>query len=540
MLLVCSMTALAQAPGQPAAAAVARSTDAAPPATATGEPSRITGVIVYPGWARVTRTVSPRPGQTFAAVELTDLPPWLALDSLSATATGATVLDVHGRLEREDLAQKIESAEEALADLQAAVATGKGELEERRHVLGVERENLQKLMTWKLSAVAEEQSARTLTVEELAAVAKLNEAVQANAEARLALDAEERKLSASLTAATEALAELREQQPEEQAVLTIELQRQTTAKTVTVDVSYTVPGASWYPSYQVRDTGGATVELVRSALVRQITGEDWQQARIAVAVAAEPPAGLDALFDRLHTSVAANDKEQHRAHAIFARHLQRGQSLLRQAAVLGVTSRSAFAESANAPSGGALIRGLIGAVEMPVARRYRLRPAQSDAAVLTATLTHTGSSALLPGPVTVLGAAATTAQLPAVLPGTEVEIALGESADVRVERLLAPGASATSDIGKSGQLDLTYRLTVRNTTGRVVAVQLDEHLPAEGVQLLTAAPLASRRGNTLSWQLAVGAGEAVTASYMVRWRYAKENPPALANALATRLSQGRP
>ncbi len=57
--------------------------------------------------------------------------------------------------------------------------------------------------------------------------------------------------------------------------------------TLTVEVSYLVPDASWNPEYTLRyDEGNDQVELTYSALVGQATGEDWDDVSVVLSTAA--------------------------------------------------------------------------------------------------------------------------------------------------------------------------------------------------------------------------------------------------------------
>jgi hypothetical protein len=53
-----------------------------------------------------------------------------------------------------------------------------------------------------------------------------------------------------------------------------------------VAISYQVPGARWFPSYELRvDQSGERAELVMGALVAQVTGEDWHEVSVALSTA---------------------------------------------------------------------------------------------------------------------------------------------------------------------------------------------------------------------------------------------------------------
>lgn len=53
-----------------------------------------------------------------------------------------------------------------------------------------------------------------------------------------------------------------------------------------VRLSYQVPGARWFPSYELRvDHEGSRAELVMSALLAQVTGEDWRDVALSLSTA---------------------------------------------------------------------------------------------------------------------------------------------------------------------------------------------------------------------------------------------------------------
>lgn len=60
-----------------------------------------------------------------------------------------------------------------------------------------------------------------------------------------------------------------------------------------VRVSYLIPGASWYPHYEVDvDTAGGVMQLRSFAVVRQMTGEDWPEIPVKFSTSA-PEQGAD-------------------------------------------------------------------------------------------------------------------------------------------------------------------------------------------------------------------------------------------------------
>ena len=100
-----------------------------------------------------------------------------------------------------------------------------------------------------------------------------------------ALDIKLREAQKRLMALQQKLNALSGSNNKEKRTIMVELQA---AKPVTcaVTVSYMVPGASWQPLYDARaDVEKGRVELVSYALIRQATGEKWQDVEMTVSTA---------------------------------------------------------------------------------------------------------------------------------------------------------------------------------------------------------------------------------------------------------------
>ena len=85
--------------------------------------------------------------------------------------------------------------------------------------------------------------------------------------------------------------------------------------------------------------------------------------------------------------------------------------------------------------------------------------------------------------------------------------------------------------GDKDHLDLSYRLTVRNTLANSATIVLDEPMPDGQVTVLGTTPAAELRHRALRWHLELDGNEIATFEYAIRWTYPTKDKPALAKLL---------
>lgn len=192
-------------------------------------------------------------------------------------------LDVQRPIEEEELdeLQRVRELQRRLERLRARQRA----LEEHGAAMG-------KLVPVLPPAPERGDQARFASEEPLQAWLALGELVQVESEARLSrarqLTDEQRRLEDELKQAADELYHLSSEKLARLRIgKVVELWLAGPASEATrVRLSYQVPGARWFPSYELRvDADGQRAELVTSALVGQVSGEDWRDVEISFSTA---------------------------------------------------------------------------------------------------------------------------------------------------------------------------------------------------------------------------------------------------------------
>jgi uncharacterized protein (TIGR02231 family) len=254
--------------------------------------SRVSAVTLYPQGATVTREVP------FAAPEgahdliLADLPRGTPLASVRVSVEGARMGGVTTRRDFVPPRDTVESAELQAARaeverLEEALRSARAEIEDTRLEADAARARLAFL-----DRIGQGDGVAALEIDRLRALSRMIgsetlDARQAAIKATRRAEAATRALAdqeAALQDARKALAALVPEQ-EARAMLAVAI----TAETATegrMTVTYTIPDAGWQPLYDLhlaRDSGALRIE--RGALVRQSTGENWQDVALSLSTA---------------------------------------------------------------------------------------------------------------------------------------------------------------------------------------------------------------------------------------------------------------
>lgn len=244
-------------------------------------------MTVYTDRAIVTRTAALDLAATGTAeVTFENLPATLLDQSLQVSGRGAaqvTILDVTARAAYVDFTpnERVKAIEDALR----ALAKQRRVLDDRGAVLKSQDGSLGKLETAATSAPHKDTAPR-LTIEESAKLLIFLEEQRGKLTAeRQALDTQLEDLAAKVDAAQRALNELRGAGSRATKTVTVRLDATTVGK-LNLALSYTVPGASWTPSYDARvNSNEKTIALAYHGLVRQNTGEDWKNVALTLSTA---------------------------------------------------------------------------------------------------------------------------------------------------------------------------------------------------------------------------------------------------------------
>ncbi len=436
--------------------------------------SEIKSVTVYNNRAKITRVATVEIPAGAHTVAFKSLPPTLLSDSLraegSARATvkfGAvaskTVASTSLASPRaEELDKKIEeltdqatliNAERAATDAKLAFLTSLGAQAQLR---------------------ANEDIAEVkLKPEEWAGAADTIAAgVLAGQKEHAQQDIRQRNLNADIDKAHRELVQLRNGGQRATFAVMVPLESDK-ATTLTLELSYQVPNATWEPTYDARlsSEGAGKLDLVQYGTVRQTTGEDWTGVDLTLSTA-QPQRGaslpdiqpmwVDAYDSRSYAPVsggagAMNFKTMSRNEVQSSSTMsnmidslamesaapespppppQAAQFVAAQINTGGFVSEYKIAGPAIVPSDGSETKLMVGTFDTESKREIHIKPQMSTDAYLVAKCKLKGESPALPGKVSLFrdGAFVGQSNIPLVRPGEEYGLYFGIDDQVAVKR----------------------------------------------------------------------------------------------------------
>ena len=477
-------------------------------------PSAITAVTVYTDRAIVTRAAALDLAAT-GTVEVTfeNLPATLLDQSLHVSGRGAaqvTILDVTARAAYVDFTpnERVKAIEDALR----ALAKQRRVLDDRGAVLKAQDGSLSKLETAATSAPHKDTAPR-LTIEESAKLLVFLEEQRGKFTAeRQSLDTQLEDLAAKVDAAQRTLNELRGAGGRATKAVTVRLDA-TTVGTLNLALSYTVPGASWTPSYDARvNSNEKTIALAYHGVVQQNTGEDWKNVALTLSTArpslggAAPevrPWALDVFVPRpepmpiaFGTSAREMRMKTAAAPASFG------------AVTLGTVTLGAVADSPPPPKEASFAQATIDQAatsasfkisapasvpsdnspqKIPVTTAalaanpdYLTTPKLLPAAFLTAKVVNTSEFPLLAGALNAFldGTFVATSALRTVMPEETFDLALGADEGISVKHKRVKRFAEDTGLTKSGKrVTYEYLLLIQNNKQIAARVVVTDQIP---------------------------------------------------------------
>ena len=523
--------------------------------------SKIESVTVYLDQASVSRTAAAKLSAGSQRLVFAGLPDDLDDQSLRLSLSGnaridglsarKTFLSQHG----EETVRKLESEAEALEDQMKEQQDLLAILEKAQALL----DSIQVARTEKLSRDLGREDGKGPSVEDYRAVLGFaREEKIGNAAKIRQYKAAIRKLEPVLNAKKKELAEVKGRATLEQKEVVVLLSSEKPGE-VRLDLSYMVPGALWYPVYDLRsDTQRGVVELTYHAMVQQATGEDWGNATLLLAATrpatqVEPPRptpwylSLETLVHNLQSQqaegVAAawnpweNLNRQFAARSVAQKvaHQQlltagNQSSILRMAASVEKRSTSAILPlpaRESIPSDGKPRRVTLGTWLMPAVLQYMAVPKQSRNTYVVGQVENASSLPILPGTANVfvgqdlIGSATTDF----IAPREIAEFYLGVEEGIKVTRILDEKNSARSFFGDQKRLEVAYTLTVENLLKTASEVLVQEALPVSqderirsAVRATSPEPQGNDRG-IARWKIRLEPGESRTVQFAYTIEY---------------------
>lgn len=252
--------------------------------------SHINSATVYRDRAVVTRSAHVELAAGETQLTFDKLPAALVEQSLQVSGRGtasATILDVSARTTFVEATP--DARVKALEDEIKAIDKKERTLKDRAALLEQQRALVARIETSVTTPPGKESTATTRPTfdewQKLIAFADENRS-KLTAEQQ-SLDTQHEELDARKSALEEQLNQLRGQAGGDRSFKTVVV-RVSAAKAGSLDLSlaYTVPGASWTPSYDARlRAEERAVELTYFGIVRQNTGEDWKAIALTLSTA---------------------------------------------------------------------------------------------------------------------------------------------------------------------------------------------------------------------------------------------------------------
>ncbi|MFO0728225.1 MAG: mucoidy inhibitor MuiA family protein [Myxococcota bacterium] len=308
------------------------------------------------------------------------------------------------------------------------------------------------------------------------------------------LGVERRKLERELIRLNTRLAAFQQSESDELRAVNAAVECQG-AGTQEIDVSYTVPGATWHPEYDLRfspdgegKTGKGKVELMVSAIVQQASGEDWEKASISLSTAkpklgGEAPTPAPIVVDGYkageekvlvqgtedRSGLSAGDDNATRQGPVAADLEDGGRAFL-----LSFPGRATIQSDGRPywlPVDEIATRGEVKLVALPKLKTFVFH---------ALSLQNPARYPLVSGVVHAhrKGAYVGDASIPYVAPGEPIEISLGIDDAIKVEKKdVKEMDNSPGFLSSTRKLEREYRIKVKNQSQSAERVEIRENIP---------------------------------------------------------------
>jgi uncharacterized protein (TIGR02231 family) len=480
--------------------------DGAPTAVASRVDLPITSVAVYRARAAVTRSASCDLAQGVHELRIGPLPEFADLDSVQARiGSGGKLLD----LKTETLALPAPSSDNPrVREALQAVEKARADLAEveRRIANNAASTKLVDSIAAKSATDASQALGGGLDPEklrgQLAFIASERDRLTTES---LELATARVKAAGELSAREQALAAAGGAPPvERHALVTVAVPQ---GGSVPVALTYLVANATWRPAYTVRgDPAAGTLAIEFDAVVKQATGEDWNDVAMVLSTAQPTRAANPRDFGPLY--VDAFDPNAPRTVEAPAVAMAPGAPALdaseggaygsNRATAAKSAAIDSLARDAEVGGSGAAVeyrlpRAFTAPSDANGERRTRVakidgtptytlvaRPLVESDVYLRGRLTNESGFILLPGQARVyLGSDSIgTAAFGEIPVGGELDVWFGKEPGVLVKReLVSKKASESGVFSKSKGIDREYRISLTNTLARPVEVEVRDRVP---------------------------------------------------------------
>ena len=517
---------------------------------------RITAVTVYPDRALTVRSaaVSLTPGSWTVAFD--SLPVQLLDDSVRMEGKGSAAVTITGiEVRRRFLEQAGGKKVREIDDEIRALELRSGGLDARRAGLQSQKAFIESIrVAWGDRISKELAVGRPTSAELQEASGFVGNGIVKVEEQMREIDAEKRQIKDKVDALRRQRDEASSGQRREVKAVEIGLEVARGGE-LTLELSSVVPQASWEPVYDVRlARDGKQAELTTRALIRQQTGEEWNDVSLTLSTARPAAGGAPPELypwrisfyrppTRMPAMVAAPAQYRAKKSARMMEAADSEESLavareeapaaaFQTAQVSGEQTSVSFRipRPLDIPSDGSQHGTVVSVETLPVDLEFQAVPKFSPAVFLFSRMVNKAAYPLLPGRVnTFIGATFTgSSHLKKVAVGEGFDLFFGSDDQMTVKR---EELKQRKEAGLFGGNRMTYRYRVEAANFRTDAqvVTLKDQLPLAGDAEIkvtldepSVKPDEVKADGTLVWKLPLRAGEKREISYGIVVEYPKD------------------
>lgn len=449
--------------------------------------TNISHVTLYPHQAQIKRQGSIRLDQGTHQLSIPNLPPKTQPESLRASIQGAALL--HGiHLQKQFFSR---APSEAVKALEGEIETLKDNirtLDDKHQALESEAgqlENLGKYNHTFARALAEGKLSLEKQLELFRGLRLRLEEIRSE-QRELAI--QKRELNRKLEQLERELEQIRAARPRQRYTVHLDLEvRQ--AGEITVSLHYLVDGASWKPAYELRlsDQQSPNAELTYLALVRQQTGEDWQDVQLTLSTARPSWHGFKPELDPWYISPAPPTREEP-SRKMMAMSAPTGEGAPPEAepdfaeaaleqSLLGLSYTASA--PATIPQDNQPHKVPVALLNLPVTLSYVCVPKRVEEVYRQAELVNQSAFTLLPGKVSLFHGDefVGTSDIELTAAQGKLEFTLSPDDKIRVKRELTRREVDKTALGGKRRVRYGYRIEIENLYPQRITLEVLDQLP---------------------------------------------------------------
>jgi len=468
--------------------------------------SRITEVTVYPDSAMVSRMSSLKLSPGVQKIIFSNIIPQIDENSLKVSATPSQAVKILGaevkkEFLKEESAEKVKKLQKELQNLNDE----KKRLEFDRQAIAEEKQFLDSVRLFSQGQIPKDLVTKMPAAKDLDDTLKfLGTRIKENYTKAMDSELATRDLQKKIEVVERELAQVSGPGGKLKRSIEVEIEVLKPAS-LDLSISYLVRGAFWQPLYDARaSVEKQEVELVSYALIKQATGEDWQEVKLALSTARPAIGGrmpdVSPWFIRPFAPVLMYDKkEMRRAKRTMAPSQTMEEGLMSEIAwdansepevekyakaqEKGVAIIYQLPRKATVKSDGSEHKLPVSAQSLKADFEYSAYPRLAPYAYLGSKVTNAKDLQLLNGRVNIFlsGDFVGLSSIDNIGPGEEFDLYLGVDENVKIKReqvekkvdetLIAGIPSPTKKI------TYTYKLTVENYKLKKINTKLFEAIP---------------------------------------------------------------